>query len=582
MQRWQLKFKWWQWLLISLVLVVYFWPYARLGLPITHDGENHAARFAQYYLAVKQGQWPPRVAPMLENGFGYPVFNYNYPLANMLSLPLAVMKVDFELAFKIIIMMSVVMGVIACERWWSYLLPENKQLYLPLLAYLLTPYLYHAIWYRGNIGEVMIYGLLPVVVWQIERVRAHRRGAWWWLVVTGSAFLLAHNVMVLLCAPLILAYGWWRIIYQSTSELSTVIKKQRKTPSFYQTLVVKYRIGSEQLKMAVIAATLTLGCVGWFWWPALAEKKLVVMDNASINNENLQHAVRMNQLLKMNYSDGFSYIGDVDGLGFGLGVTAVLVLMVSVSLLLTGRAQQFYRPALVCVLVTMLIVLLLCQLPMSVGVWQQWPGFNFVQFPWRWSLLTALLSVLLLAVLKNNKWQQQLFWLCVCFLQLVLAIHARPTAFLHKNREDYLFYPQSTTTMRENAPKTWMYDVTEKDTDRPEVATGSGTVTAVERLDTSKKKYQVQCKDECLIIEPTANFAGFVTLVDGEQVEYVDDEWIRGRIAYRVPAGDYQVETTFTQNTAPRRWGNGVSVMCVVIVLGWGWWLWYQSWTKRK
>ncbi len=81
-------------------------PYLNDKFPYTHDGENHLARFANYKLAVKQGQIPPRFAPNLVNRYGYPVFNYNYPLANLASLPLSLFKLNYELSFKIIALAS--------------------------------------------------------------------------------------------------------------------------------------------------------------------------------------------------------------------------------------------------------------------------------------------------------------------------------------------------------------------------------------------------------------------------------------------------------------------------------------------
>ncbi len=61
------------------------------GVPVTHDGNNHLVRFANYYIAVKEMQIPPRLAPNLVNRYGYPVFNYNYPLANIISLPFSIL-----------------------------------------------------------------------------------------------------------------------------------------------------------------------------------------------------------------------------------------------------------------------------------------------------------------------------------------------------------------------------------------------------------------------------------------------------------------------------------------------------------
>jgi len=60
------------------------------GVPVTHDGHNHLVRFANYKIAVRELHFPPRLAPNLVNGYGYPVFNYNYPLANLISLPFSI------------------------------------------------------------------------------------------------------------------------------------------------------------------------------------------------------------------------------------------------------------------------------------------------------------------------------------------------------------------------------------------------------------------------------------------------------------------------------------------------------------
>ena len=57
------------------------------GFPYTHDGENHLARIANYAVALRQGQFPPRWAPSFWAGYGYPVFNFNYPLLNIAAVP---------------------------------------------------------------------------------------------------------------------------------------------------------------------------------------------------------------------------------------------------------------------------------------------------------------------------------------------------------------------------------------------------------------------------------------------------------------------------------------------------------------
>ncbi len=50
-------------IILALTLVVFILPMFHSGFPFTHDGENHLARIANYAVALKQGQFPPRWAP---------------------------------------------------------------------------------------------------------------------------------------------------------------------------------------------------------------------------------------------------------------------------------------------------------------------------------------------------------------------------------------------------------------------------------------------------------------------------------------------------------------------------------------
>ena len=63
--------------IFSLILII-LWPlFSNPGFPYTHDGQNHLARLSNYYLALKQGQFPPRWAPNLDAGLGYTSLNFN-------------------------------------------------------------------------------------------------------------------------------------------------------------------------------------------------------------------------------------------------------------------------------------------------------------------------------------------------------------------------------------------------------------------------------------------------------------------------------------------------------------------------
>jgi len=560
--------KWWAqisqgtknwWWVVALVTVglVYFWPYRQTGLPVTHDGENHVARFAQYYLALRQGQFPPRLAPQLENGYGYPVFNYNYPLANILSLPLTALKIDFEVEFKILIVFFVALGAVSWYQWLRVWAIGRRGRWLAAAAFVLSPVLWTGIWYRGNIGEVIIYCLLPLLAWQIERVRAEKKWASVSLAVSLAAYFLAHNVMVLFSAPLMIAYAWWRL-YPA---------KFRHCPINFQLF------GKRKIWWGLIIALLAVGTSMWFWLPALLEKNLVALDSSSLNQEYMWHFATPAQLGQLSVTNGLSWPGHVDGLSFGVGLVTWGAWMVTIYLGWRRQTEQFYYPRVSGVLILLVGLGLWCQLDASAWLWARLPLVNFIQFPWRLGWLVAVGGVLLLANLRPTR-RAQWWWWSLLALQGLLLLQGRPADFFHHERAHYLDYPMSTTTNRENLPLTFRFDISQEASREPVVWQGAGRVTAVSRLTTTSKSYTVECEDECMVVEHTADFPGLVTSVDGEEVRHVDDDQIRGRVAFIVETGEHQIETRWREKTLPRLAGDFISVLAWC---GIGWLAYWES-----
>ena len=50
------------------------------GLPITHDGQDHVARIANFYQNLVDGNLIPRWAATLNWGYGHPILEFLYPL----------------------------------------------------------------------------------------------------------------------------------------------------------------------------------------------------------------------------------------------------------------------------------------------------------------------------------------------------------------------------------------------------------------------------------------------------------------------------------------------------------------------
>jgi hypothetical protein len=549
-----------RWLLLSsLLLCTVGKVFFHSGFPYTHDGENHLARFANYALAIREGQFPPRLAPNLLNHFTYPVFNYNYPLANILSLPGSVLKINYEVTFKIIALTAIISLGIGVDLWLASTGFSSSARWLSLAGLFSTPFLINTIWFRGNIGELSALALIPWVFWLIEKWRTSLKISWqnlFFLGLTLVAVALAHNIGAIMIFPTVLGYAALRL------------KSWQKWISF--TLVWLW----------AILATL------WFWLPALMEKSLIVLDQAKFFQEYARHFATWSELFFAPLQFGFSVPGSVDTLSFNLGlVTTISIILVGLKLTAEHLILRQIKKnntddgaILIAVLTVCCLGLIWLETSSSWWFWQFFKPLSYVQFPWRLTLLITILVLPLTASLLDWAKQTQQRWLKLT-LGLVVILSWWPVSqlkavdYFHRTNQDYEAFSQTTSTLNENLPKQFTYQNIAEWQPTPQLLSGSGTI-SVQKWRGSHRFYTLDLTESATIVEPSIIFAGFETTANHQKVEYVDNDVVKGRLAYVLPQGHYLIETKFTQNTWPRIIGNSLSIMAF---LGAGVWLWLQT-----
>lgn len=522
---------------LILLALVSIHPYLSLKFPYTHDGENHLARFANYKVAIREGQFPPRFAPNLLNHYGYPVFNYNYPLANILSVPFSFFKINYELTFKVLVFSFVLFGLFGVNHWLKELKINKPARLFSLALFSLTPYLINALSYRGNIGEIMAFTILPWIFYFIDKKQRWKNKSLGRLfqTIVFVMFFLSHNIAVLFGTPLFLIYA--------------VYKYRKKITKQYDLL-----------------ASFILGLLSslWFWLPAVLEKNQIILDNAELSKDFVNHFPTISQLLFSPFEFGFSKLGSIDSLSFNLGITTVFVLLFIFILFFKNRNKVTNYHKFILVIICVAITL---QLNFTLPLWQTIPLANFIQFPWR---LTMFINLLILPLagfvfMKSNKIAKTIL-LSLVFIQLVNVVKVKPADYFHKTNVDYDAFSQTTSTANENLPKSFTYTDFADWQPTPTIINGEGTVT-VNNWRGTKRSYSLSLQSEATIVEPTAKYLGWETKVNQNKVEYIDSDEIKGRLAYQLPKGDYQVTSKFTQNTWPRLVGNMVSLFAISVTL---------------
>ena len=90
--------------LITLPLVL---PYFHNGYFPTHDGEWAVVRLSDMYREIRDGQIPARYSGNLNFGYGYPLFNFAYPLPYYIGVVIHFFRVGFVDTIKLLFALSI-------------------------------------------------------------------------------------------------------------------------------------------------------------------------------------------------------------------------------------------------------------------------------------------------------------------------------------------------------------------------------------------------------------------------------------------------------------------------------------------
>ena len=519
-------------LLLTLISTRYFF---HQGVPVTHDGNNHLIRFANYKIAVRELQIPPRLAPNLVNGYGYPVFNYNYPLANILSLPFSILNFHYELTFKLLISLSVFLALVGANLFLRAKDFNKNARIFALLVFALNPYIYTSIIFRGNIGEIMAWSILPWIFYFLEKIKLDQKlldRNLVYLTLLLSMLFLAHNITAFFASILLIFYAVW--IYWHDLKL---------------------------LKKFFLAFIWGFTNALWFWLSAIAEKNLIILDNVDLSLNYYKHFPTLAQLLSWPIHFGYSYFGSVDSMTYGLGILQLVLLILAIVFFWQKQNQKYL------VFFIALALLFLAQLEISRPLYELLPFASFIQFPWRLALLFSIVLLPISALIFSQLHKPlKNILLVLVFLQLWQFWQVKPIDYHHKNIIDYDADAGTTSVNQENMPKTFEFAFYEGKKEPIFILSGQGEL-EVQRLYGSSREYSLNLKEKSVVVESTAFFPGWETKANGQKLVYLDNQEIQGRLAYELEPGEYQIKSKFTQGTWPRMIGNSLSLFSLLACL---------------
>lgn len=235
------------------------------GFPQTDDGNWMVIRFSAFFQTLRAGQFPVRFLMRLNNGYGYPVADFLYPLFMYVGVPLHVFGLNFVNTIKTVLMLSLISSSLFSFLWLRKLF-DNLSALVGSIFYTYFPYHLLDVYKRGSVGEVLSLALVPFVLWQIERRS-------FIFVSLGVALLiLAHNTLALFFVSLVFVYSLLK--------------------------------GKQNLKFSILSLALGIGISAFFWQSAFYDLKFTIFNNIKISDFST-YLLNSNNLLVLGFSFAF-------------------------------------------------------------------------------------------------------------------------------------------------------------------------------------------------------------------------------------------------------------------------------------
>lgn len=410
------------------------------GFYTSHDGENHTARIAQYYLAIKDGQFPPRFAGSFYNNLGSPIFVYIYPLPYILGTILHFTGLSFANTFKVLLSTGFVVSQMFTYLWLLELFKDKKAALIGALFYAWVPYRFLLIYVRGSLSELLAYTFVPLVFYSITRLYTKATFKWVFMTTLSLAcLLLSQNLVAYITLPIFVIYTL--ILYFFKKSWDFLLK-------------------------AAITAIWAFLISSFTYLPALLERNFIIF-NSAFNNTFNSHFVCFGQLIHSPWGYGFDFPGCLnDGMSMQIGLVQILVFLIFILFFVywlikkivikngstSKEENSFFTLAIFFMVIFLISIFLMLQIDINLLIWEKLTLLHIIDIPWRFLGLTALSMSVMAAYLVKRFKSGLLFLLLVIFLVIANRNHTRINKSIDYTDQQFLTYTGTATEKSEFTP----------------------------------------------------------------------------------------------------------------------------------
>ena len=524
-----------------LPLVSMFLP----GFPVTHDGQDHVVRIANFYQSLTEGNIIPRWAGNLNWGYGHPILMFLYPFPSYIASFFHTIGFSLVDATKGVFVIAFICSICSMYIWMQAVWGKKVGL-LGAILYGFAPYRFVDLYVRGAIGEHMAFIFPPLICFFVFklatdfkfRISNFKFGLGF--SISLALFILSHNAISLMFLPVIGFYVLYLYYFEA-----------KKSFSFLLTIFYFFLLG--------------FGLSAFFWVPAFFEGKYTLRDIVT-SGEAMDRFVPWNWFFYSPWNYGGTAL-------LTKSIGYIQWFCITCSLLVLWKLKEYKQKIILFGSLLVFIGSLWIMTSMSGFIWERVTILQNFQFPWRFLSVSTFLaavigSVSLVYSISNLSIpRKNVFFVGVCLLSVFLTYSMwHPKEYVIHDDSFYSRVYPGTTDTGESSPIWSVRFMEHTPANLMEVIDGDAVITVGKRTST-KHEYTVVAQKQTRMVENTLFFPGWKIFVDGVSagIQFQDPAF-RGLMTFWMDEGKHQVLVTFT-DTKVRYYASVTSLISLGILI---------------
>lgn len=486
--------------LIIVLSLLALWPFFKKGYFETHDGDWIIIRFSAFHQTLAAGQIPVRFVDRLNNNYGYPVFNFLYPLPFYLAEIPRILGFGFVESIKIITIAATLGSVVA--MFWALSQKFKKEAsFAGAVIYLFAPYRFVDLYVRGSFGENVAFLFIPLILGSILKIIKGNKLFLPMLSFFIAGLILSHNVMAFLFLPILLVIG---LILAKSSRINIFA-------AFLGGLIISL----------------------FYWLPALYDLQFVKFSQIKISEISV-HLVNFSRLIIPSWGFGNLPSGE-NGFSPQIGIVAIALFISAIIFRLVEKKKNL----IVDFSLILFLLSAFLMLGFSLSFWILVPLTDLIQFPWRLLAIIVFASSILSAYVIDKS-DQKLITATIIILAAVIstAVYTKPKAFIERE-EPFYSTNEDTTTVRDEYMPIWVKEKPHgRANEKSEIVSGNARIVK-QTIKAVNYKTTIESESESEILVNSVYFPGWQVKVDGQN-QIIDYQNKNGLITFRLSKGKHE------------------------------------------